>query len=456
MTALTTRAERHTNPITVGEGARFTVIHPHCIRIEHSPQGTFVDEPSFFAIHREARCPDFQMTEDGGRIVIDTGAIRLSCRPDGKALGPRNLSARVRHGERWVEWKPGQRNRANLGGTAETLDGWTGARALEEGLLSRDGWYLLDDSTGPLQKDGWVSSRGERGSDWYLFGYGNDYRAAFQAFAAIAGKAPLPRRYTLGSWYSRYWAYTSEDYRQIVTEYAEKDFPLDMMVMDMDWHITHPREAFGPDAPAEGQVWTGFTWDRKLLPDAEALLKWFHKEGVHVTLNDHPADGVQPHEAMYSAFMRGMGADPKSKKTLPFDAGDRNYLETFYRHTHTPREKEGVDFWWLDWQQSPYTRSLRDVKNLAWLNHYYYRCAKQGGKRGQTFSRWGGWGDHRHPIHFSGDAGTGWDMLAFEVPFTATAGNVGCFFWSHDIGGHMGGRNEEAYTRWCQFGALSA
>ena len=46
-------------------------------------------------------------------------------------------------------------------------------------------------------------------------------------------------------------------------------------------------------------------------------------------------------------------------------------------------------------------------------------------------------------------------MLAFEVPFTSTAGNVGCFFWSHDIGGHMGGRNEESYARWCQFGATS-
>jgi len=47
-------------------------------------------------------------------------------------------------------------------------------------------------------------------------------------------------------------------------------------------------------------------------------------------------------------------------------------------------------------------------------------------------------------------------MLTFEVPFTSTAGNIGCFFWSHDIGGHTGGRNEESYTRWVQFGATSA
>jgi len=456
MLALTTRTARQTNPVIVGRCTRFTVIHPHCIRIEFHADGRFVDSPSLFAIHRDVRCPDFQVTQDGDTTVIDTGAIQLRYRNDGQKLGAQNLSAKIRHGAKWVNWRPGQPNRGNLGGTAETLDGWVGARALEPGLLSRDGWFLLDDSTGPLQVDGWVQSRSNRGCDWYLFGYGQDYRAALQAFAAIAGTVPLPRRYTLGSWYSRYWPYTSADYRQIVKEYAAKEFPLDVVVMDMDWHITNQREAFGPTAPPDGQVWTGFTWDRKLLPDAEKLLQWFHQQGVHVTLNDHPADGVRPHEAMYQAFMRDMGVNPKSGKTLPFDAGNRKYLETFYRHTHAALEKDGVDFWWLDWQQYPFTRSVPDVKNLAWLNHYYHRCSQRGGTRGQSFSRWAGWGDHRHPIHFSGDANTGWEMLAFEVPFTATAGNVGCFFWSHDIGGHMGGRNEEAYTRWCQFGALSA
>ncbi|MBC8106871.1 MAG: discoidin domain-containing protein, partial [Anaerolineae bacterium] len=91
------------------------------------------------------------------------------------------------------------------------------------------------------------------------------------------------------------------------------------------------------------------------------------------------------------------------------------------------------------------------------LNKYYYDHSAKKDERGASFSRWAGWGDHRHPIHFSGDADTGWAMLQFQVPFTATAGNVGCFFfWSHDIGGHMGGRNEESYTRWCQFGAMTA
>jgi len=154
-------------------------------------------------------------------------------------------------------------------------------------------------------------------------------------------------------------------------------------------------------------------------------------------------------------FMKDMGADPVTRQTIPFDAADKEYMDTLFADVITPLEKEGVDFWWLDWQQYEDARSIPSLTNLFWLNTLLYQHTAQNGQRGASFSRWAGWGDHRHPIHFSGDSNTGFPMLAFEVPFTATAGNVGCFFWSHDIGGHMGGRNEESYTRWVQFGAVS-
>lgn len=485
---------RGSNPILVGKRARFTVIHPNCIRIEDDPRGRFVDAQSLFASQRNVRFNDFRLVEANGSVLIDTGFIRLRYRPDNKPLGPANLSAQIRCGNRWVSWKPGQVNKENLGGAAETLDGWIAARPLDDGLLSRDGWFLLDDSKGPILTGGrpkkrqnaslpassprkfssqagdsiaadsaamppdaeiWVTCRTGEARDWYLFGYGRDYRAAFEAFAAIAGPVPMPRRYTLGAWYSRYWPYSDAEFRQIVQEYTDKDFPLDVIVMDMDWHIVDPR--MGPHARVQGtQIWTGYTWNRKLLPDPEGLIRWFHEQGLYVTLNDHPSDGIQPHEEMYEAFMRDMGQDPASCKTIPFDAGDRHYLDTFYRHTHEPLDKMGVDFWWLDWQQEKTTRCLPGLTNLQWLNHYLYRKSRQDNLRGTSFSRWAGWGDHKYPIHFSGDASTDWKMLAAEVPFTAVSGNAGCFFWSHDIGGHRGNRNEESYTRWCQFGALSA
>ena len=77
----------------------------------------------------------------------------------------------------------------------------------------------------------------------------------------------MPRKYSLGVWYSRYWPYTSKEFRQIVEEYTQHGFPLDVIVLDMDWH-------------KDG--WTGWSWNRDLLPDAEDLLKWFHQQGLAV------------------------------------------------------------------------------------------------------------------------------------------------------------------------------
>jgi len=429
------------NPVVVGP-ARFTVITPQCVRLEYAPGGAFVDDPSLFAANRAARFGGFKLTQAaGGATVIDTGALRLTYTPDGLSFSGSNLRAEIRRGALPVTWAPGAANLGNLGGTARTLDGATGPFDLGQGVLSRDGWYLLDDSRSPLLTADWVRSRPPAaGTDWYLFGYGDDYRAALRSLTAVGGPVPLPRKYALGTWYSRYWPFSSADYHKIVQEYGQHDFPLDNMVLDMDWH--------------QGG-WTGWSWNRALLPDAEALLPWLHSQGLHVTLNLHPADGVAPHEDQYAAFMQAMGADPASKQTLPFDAGSKKYMDALFSTVFAPLEKNGVDFWWLDWQQYADTRSVPDLTNLFWLNTLLYDHTAQDGQRGLSFSRWAGWGDHRHPIHFSGDADTGFPMLAFEVPFTATAGNVGCFFWSHDIGGHMGGRNEESYARWCQFGATS-
>ncbi len=440
--SLVLAAPAASNPVVVGN-ARFTVVTPLCLRLEYAPSGTFVNAPSLFAVNRAARYSGFQLTRRGGAVTIDTGAIRLTYTPDGKPLSPANLQADIRCGARAAaHWTPGAPNPGNLGGTIRTLDGAAGPEDLGQGLISRDGWYLLDDSRTPLLTGDWVEARPAlAGTDWYLFGYGDNYKAALKSLTTIGGPVPLPRKYALGAWYSRYWPFSSADYRQIVTEYGQHDFPLDNIVLDMDWH-------------KDG--WTGWSWNRKLLPDAEQLLPWFHSQGLHDTLNLHPADGVGPQEDQYAAFMRDMGADPATQKTLPFDAADKKYMDTLFKDVIDPLGKDGVDFWWLDWQQGERTRSIPELTNLFWLNTLLYRDTAKNGERGLSFSRWAGWGDHRHPVHFSGDANTGFPMLAFEVPFTSTAGNVGCFFWSHDIGGHMGGRNEESYARWVQFGATSA
>jgi Glycosyl hydrolases family 31/Domain of unknown function (DUF5110) len=78
------------------------------------------------------------------------------------------------------------------------------------------------------------------------------------------------------------------------------------------------------------------------------------------------------------------------------------------------------------------------------------------GKRPLIYHRWGGLGNHRYQIGFSGDVVSEWPSLAFQPAFTSTAANVGYGYWSHDIGGHIPGTvAPELYARWLQWGAFS-
>ena len=115
----------------------------------------------------------------------------------------------------------------------------------------------------------------------------------------------------------------------------------------------------------------------------------------------------------------------------------------------------GVNFWWIDWQQGNPVKTP-GLNLLWWINHLHFQDSGRRDRRPFIFSRWGGLGNHRYPIGFSGDTFITWDSLAFQPYFTATAANVGYGWWSHDIGGHMGGvEDRELYTRWVQFGVFS-
>lgn len=117
-------------------------------------------------------------------------------------------------------------------------------------------------------------------------------------------------------------------------------------------------------------------------------------------------------------------------------------------------EDEGVDFWWVDWQQGEHS-AMKGVDPLWVLNHFHFMFNSRKG-RPITFSRYAGPGSHRYPVGFSGDSVVTWESLDFQPEFTATSTNIGYGWWSHDIGGHMNGyKDDELETRWVQLGVFS-
>ncbi|RDC58330.1 DUF5110 domain-containing protein [Pedobacter chinensis] len=457
LATLTLLFGQQTNPIVLGK-ARFTIITPELVRMEYATDAKFVDEPTLFANNRKTFFNNFEIDKKENRYTISTSRMKIYFTDDGYPFSQKNISITVLNKPKNIDWLIYMKDDANLGGALSTLDEVEGEVPLEQGLLSKNGWHVIDDGQKEILVNGWLSPRPVNHiRDLYFFGYGQNYKAALKSLTAISGEVPMNRKYVHGSWYCRWWNYTDNDYREIVNGYKAHGFPLDVLVMDMGWHTQ--KEALKGMAHAGSYGWTGYTWNKKLIPNPSILLKEFKDDGLHITLNDHPHDGIRPHEEQYAPFMKAMGADTTNQNTLLFNAGDKKYMDNFFKYALQPSEKIGVDFWWLDWQQDyvmPFVLGYPNVKHLPWLNYLYFKHSQADDKRGLLFSRWAGWGSQRTPIQFSGDAVASWDMLKFEIPFTSKSSNSGCFFWAHDIGGFYGGRDAELYVRWSQFGLTNS
>ena len=203
--------------------------------------------------------------------------------------------------------------------------------------------------------------------------------------------------------------------------------------------------------------------------DYKSFLKFLHDHGLKTSLNLHPATGVACHEDMYEEMATACGIDPATKQRVPLDILSPDHMEKYFDILHHPYEEDGVDFWWMDWQQGAdywwihdqntegHLHDEREILDPLWmLNHLHIADIQRNGNRPLFFSRFSGPGSHRYPIGFSGDTFVTWKALDFQPYFTATASNIGYGWWSHDIGGHMYGYTDEELTiRWMQLGVFS-
>ncbi len=452
--------------VVVDGNARFTVLTPQLVRMEWSQDGKFIDAASLVFINRRLPVPPFRVTTRDGWLNIKTSDLTLRYKKDSGEFASGNLEISLMVDGQRVVWHPGDKDTTNLLGTIRTLDGANGPRKLNPGLLSKDGWTLVDDSHRPLFNDAkwkWAVPRPvDEKQDWYFFGYGRNYVKELGDYVKIAGRIPMPPRFAFGAWWSRYWSYTDQELKDLVGQFEDHTVPLAVLVVDMDWHNTFgnhiplPRSEWKLDQLGRRAGWTGYTWDKNLFPDPKEFLAWCHEKGLKVTLNLHPADGIQPWEDCYPAMARAMGIDPATRRYVPFVPTDEKFAENYFKLVLEPLQKEGVNFWWIDWQQWDTTR-IKYLKPTWWINYLFYTdMEREGSARPIILSRWGGLGAHRYQIGFSGDVITSWASLKFQPYFTSTAANVGFGYWSHDIGGHIPGIvSPELYTRWVQWGALS-
>ena len=350
---------------------------------------------------------------------------------------------------------------ANLGGWERSLDGASDAVALNNGLLSQDGWYLLDDTQTALWNGSgsWPTPRPAHTGvyqDGYFFGYGHQYEAALQQLALLTGSAPLLPRWAFGNWYSRYYPYTTADYEQtILPTFRSQQVPLDVLVADTDWK-----------SPSQ---WNGWNWNSSLFPDPQSFLTWAQSEGLQVTLNIHSSiQGDDPQFA--SANSAAGGLINNGNNNYVWDWSNQQQAASYFG-LHKPFDQQGVRFWWLDWCCDNSNVSMAGLNPDGWINYLYAQDAISQGERGFAFSRMGSgyegyandaytvpsgpWSNHRSTVQFTGDTYPTWQMLSFEAAFSTMEGNIGQPYVTDDIGSFHGDHlSDDMYVRWVQLGTF--
>jgi len=456
------------SPFLVDGKWRFTAETERLIRIEYDEEAKFVNDPTsaFVRARPLGNWLTTNVRNRNGWAQISTSAVTLKWN---KAKPPSKGSVLVATKDGKFTWLWGDDpSIGNLRGTARTLD--SGAETLDLncfnkvsptmdnsqmhctwGLISRQGWAVVNETGMPIisgDTSWYASSRNT--TDVFVFMHGLDYPGAMKDFAHAAGAPALVPRYALGSIFTRWFGFDSDDVQEYIDEFETQSLPLDAWIYDMNWHVNGP--------------WGAFTWNRNLYPQLETHLSWIWDRNLAIGVNTHDHDGIRSWEVTYKDMCSALGR-PADGTTLDFDL----YNKTFAMAQESIAWRGvGVDFAWIDYQQGEDDQfketKIPNINPTIVLNALRYddpMTVRSKGTRGMVLSRWGGLGNHRYPVGFSGDQRHTWKALAFLPYFTSTAANVAFGYWSHDTVGAAdgdvpnGSSDYELSVRWLQTSAWS-
>lgn len=495
--------------------ARFQVVTPTLIRMEYAAGADFEDRPTMTVPDRSrpgglGAAPQFDTRVEGPWRIVRTAQVELRWRR-GRDFSPANLRMTFRDGTKTRSVRPSpEAKHSYLGGWTRGLDLSSGREPLNNGILTREGWYVVDDSDTVLLTDegpGFRVRPEREGAyhDWYAFAYGHNFKRALGDLRTLTGDTPLLPRNAFGVWFSKYFAYTEAEFRALVSRFEKEGVPLDTLSLDTDFKRQNDPIGSALATNVVGQPgrafsWNGWDWNKDYFPDPDTFVDWAHRRDIALVANIHPSISSNAPEfdatneaaggLETSQDCRSLQADTTGECHV-FDWTDERQL-TAYFDLHDTLAATGIDAFWLDWCcEAQGAAEAPGLSADTWINSQYAAYNRGLGTRWTAPSRIGGeyradgsYGDrsvgaggtgalaeHRSAIHFTGDTCATWEMLGFQAEMTAAEAAIGMPYVTHDIGSFNGEPQQgqcnavaaalagapvpdDLYVRWLQLGAF--
>ena len=331
---------------------------------------------------------------------------------------------------------------------------------------SAKGWMDLGKSEQNIMQFEAVSGRMS-----YIVFSGDTYPELLNNFVNVTGKQPMPPRWALGNYASRFGYRSEQEVRNTVDKFIELDFPLDALILDLYW--------FGKDI--KGHM-GNLDWDKKAFPTPEKMMADIKEKGVNTLLITEPFVLTTSQKWLdaeqHQALAKTTDGTPK---LFDFYFGNTGLIDVFsekgqnwFNDIYKTLHQQGVAAWWGDLGEpevhpSDTLHTLSDgsvVNGDAIHNVYGHQWAKivyenqlrlAPNERPFILMRSGFAGSQRYGmIPWTGDVSRTWGGLKPQVELSLQMSVLGMAYTHSDLGGFAGGEkfDKEMYIRWLQYGVF--
>ncbi len=431
------KAKSKSDAIFEGSNYRITILTERLVRLEYNKDGVFFDDLTEQVINRDFPIPEFKVAQDEKFLEITTKYFMLKYAKE-KPFEGLNIEIYLLNTDKIWNIKSKEVRNFNTSGFGFDLD----KPNYQKGLYSVDGYVTLDDNPSMiLNQDGFLVPNTTPRIDFYVFMYRRDFGLCLKDYFMLTGYPPMIPRYALGVWWNKTEIYNFNDISDLLVKFNRNEIPFSILLLDEFWHLK--------DGGDITKYRTGYTFNRNLFSDPSYFAKYLHERGIRLGLNIDPVEGIMPHEDAYEGIAKTIGLMDKS--TIPFNAFDKFVLNSYLHQLLLPLEQKGVDFFWLDYSNQ---KDLLTDRALAYYG--FLDSQKNENKRGFLFAHNGNVASHKYSVLYSGKTLVSWNTLSNIPYFNSSASNKGLAWWSHDIGGYMGGiEDNELYIRYVQLGCFS-
>lgn len=304
----------------------------------------------------------------------------------------------------------------------------------------------------------------------YYFIPGENIKEVVKNYTALTGRMEMPPLWSLGYQQCRFSYFSQEEVRELVKTFEEKDIPLDVVYLDIDYMY-------------------GFrvmTFKTPNFDDAAGLISDLKEKGIKtITIID---PGVKVDEE-YDVFKRGKEGNYFTKKldgemfigaVWPGDSAFPDFSNKDCREWWKSELKKfisehGMDGIWNDMNEpcvfnNDHKTMLETclhnsdngvIEHKEFHNRYGFemsRCSKEAqeelhpNERGFSMTRATYAGGQRYSSVWTGDNMSLWSQMRMSISMNANLGISGFSFVGNDVSGFGLDSSEELFIRWMEMG----